>query len=307
MPPDISVIIAAHNVESYIERAMRSALNQQGVTVEVVVVNDGSTDGTPAAIARIEDPHVKRLDLSPNMGPSGARNAGIAVAAAPWIAILDGDDALLPDRLNRCLARAKMLNADIVVDNLDVCREADGARYPMFPPAMFSRLATLDLLSFIDGNQSFLGGGISLGYLKPVFSAAFLRQHALAYDPELGIGEDYMLMCEALAQGARCAVENTAGYLYTARAGSTSHRLTPADMERIAAADKKFCARYALDAVAAKAQKRREFGIKEAYAFTQLVEAIKRRDARSALKIIAARPTAAWHLWRPAWARIARV
>jgi succinoglycan biosynthesis protein ExoO len=127
-------------VETYIERAMRSALDQQGVAVEVVVVNDGSIDGTQAAIGRLEDPCIKRLDLAPNTGPSGARNAGIA-------------DALLPDRLGRCLARAKMLNADIVVDNLEAHREADGARTPMFPPAMFSRLGMLDLAAFIDGNR----------------------------------------------------------------------------------------------------------------------------------------------------------
>ena len=97
--PDISVILTAYNVERYVGRALRSALGQRGITLEVIVVDDCSTDDTWAVICRNTDPRVKRLRLDSNGGPGRARNAGITAATGTWIAILDGDDAFAPERL----------------------------------------------------------------------------------------------------------------------------------------------------------------------------------------------------------------
>jgi succinoglycan biosynthesis protein ExoO len=301
--PEVSVIIAAYNVQDYIERAVRSAFDRQGVAVEVIVIDDASTDGTVEIVSRIENPRVKLLRRAQNGGPSRARNEGIAAAASPWIAILDGDDAFAPGRLSRCLARAKTAAADSVVDNLEIYRESDGVSYPMFRAQDFGGKPTLDLATFIEGNLSFLGS-TSLGYTKPIFSAAFLKKHQLRYDPEIRIGEDYMLLAEALASGARCAIELAPGYIYTVRAKSISHRLAVADIERMIAGDKTFLSKYHLDPVAQKAQKRRSFSLNECLAFTQLVDAIKEKNIMMAFKIVAKRPSAALHLWRPLWARL---
>jgi len=305
-PPDISVIIATYNVERYIERAVRSALDQHGVAAEIIVVDDGSTDGTTGVVERINDPRITLIRHTGNSGPSVARNAAIAAAHAPWLAILDGDDAFAPDRLMRCLARARQTKADIIVDNLEIHREADGAIYPMFPPHAFARMGMLDLARFIRGNLLMLNGK-SLGYLKPIFSAAFLRQHDLRYDPAIRIGEDYRLLAEALACGARCAVEPTAGYHYTVRAGSISHRLTLADVTRMQDSDRHFLARHKLPPAARRAQALRTFSLNEAYHFARLIDALKAKKWRAALAVIAQRPTAALHLWSPIVARLRRI
>jgi len=306
MSAEISVVIAAYNAEAYIERAIRSALEWQNAAVEIIVVNDASTDNTSGIVSGIGDPRVKLLTLSQNGGPSVARNAGFAMASAPWIAVLDGDDAFLPNRLLLCLTRARAIDADIVVDNINIYREADQSTYPMFAPHQFSRFSVLTLANFIDGNHCFLGGS-ALGYLKPIFKTEFLRKHELRYDPALRIGEDYLLMCEALASGGRCAVVGTPGYLYTVRAGSISHRLTLADLERIADGDKKFLAHHKLDLAAARAQKRRNYAVREARAFIKLVDAIKARDLKACANAIAEYPPAALHLWRPVWVRMKRL
>src|SRR5580704_145588 len=99
MTAEVSVIIAAYNVEAYIERAIRSALEWQGVAVEVIVVNDASTDRTAEIVSGISDARVKTINLQNNSGPSGARNVGLELVTTPWIAILDGDDAFLPEHL----------------------------------------------------------------------------------------------------------------------------------------------------------------------------------------------------------------
>ncbi|MDB5492384.1 MAG: glycosyl transferase [Micavibrio sp.] len=294
MSIDVSIIITAYNIESYIARAIHSALEQRGVSVEVIFVDDCSTDKTFSVASAIQDPRLTCLRLPVNSGPGGARNAGFEKAAGKWIAVLDGDDAYEPERLANCLSTANRTGADVVVDNLRVIREQDGAQFPMFP-SDFLRKTTLGLADFIAGNTAFFGS-YSLGYLKPVFAADFLRGHGIAYDPGIRIGEDYLILCEALASGAVCAIEPSAGYLYTARAGSISYRLAPADLDRMAACDRKFLSRHTLSPVAAQAQKKRDFNIREARAFTLLVDGLKRKDPLSALTAFLSCPSAARHL-----------
>ena len=304
--PDVSVIIAAHNVENYVARSVRSALDQRSVSVEVIVIDDASTDGTVDAVVRIDDPRVRLLRRSQNGGPSAARNEGIAAVNAPWVAVLDGDDMFAPGRLARCLERAQKAEADIVVDNLEVRREADGATWPMFCVRDFGGKDTLDLEAFIRGNSSFLGG-VSLGYLKPIFRTSFLREHRLVYDPDIRIGEDYLLLAEALACGACCAVENFCGYQYTVRAGSISHRLSVADVERMKEGDRKFMDKYALPVAALKAQEKRNLSLNRVWAFTVFVEAIKNRRVVIALKIALFNPMVILGLREAVWKRIQKL
>jgi succinoglycan biosynthesis protein ExoO len=305
MTADVSVIVATYNVASYIERAICSALAQEGVTVEIVLVDDCSTDGTWGIVTgRLNDPRLKCIRLPYNQGPGAARNAAIAAATGAWLAILDGDDVFIdPQRLFRCVNNARNAKADMAVDNLMVFRECDGAIFPMFSPAKFQRTTVIDLAAFIRGNQNFFCG-YSLGYLKPVFSAEFLRRHNLAYDSSLRIGEDYLFMCDVLAKGAVCAVDHAAGYAYTVRRGSVSHRLRLEDIDRIRTGNKKFISRHKLEPAAAKAQLCRERGLQEIYAFTLLVEAIKQKNLGGVFKAFRLSPLAAINLWRPLWARM---
>jgi succinoglycan biosynthesis protein ExoO len=177
----------------------------------------------------------------------------------------------------------------------------------MFPPAYFSHVGVLTLERFTSVRRFFPGRRTSLGYLKPVFRAEFLRQHGLRYDPGLHIGEDYLLMCEALASGARCVMEPTAGYLYTVRAGSLTSRLTLADVDRMAEADKKFLARYKLSPAAARMHRRQEYDLNEYYAYAKLANALKGRNIKGALKAAADRPLTARHLWQLARRRVERL
>lgn len=304
--PDVSVILTSYNTAAYIGAALDSALSQEGVTLEVIVADDASRDDSWTVLSRVTDPRVTALRLEENGGPSVARNAAIAAASGRWLAVLDGDDRFLPGRLARCLARAESHGADIVVDNLLVHREEDGGEYLMFPPARLERMRMLDLAAFIRANRLF-AGGYALGYAKPVFSAAFLRRHRLSYDPALRIGEDYQLMAEALACGARCAVEPQAGYRYTMRRGSISHRLRREDIERMREGDARLLARFPLSPAAAKAQAEREASLARAHAFTRLIDALKARDAAAALKAAAACPACVLLLRLPLAARLRRL
>jgi len=301
---DVSVVIAAYNVEGYIRRAVDSALAQEGVAVEVIVVDDGSVDGTATA-AEVPDERVRVLRTPGNLGPSAARNLAIGQARAPWVAILDGDDVLLPGRLSRLIELATASGADIVVDNLEVRRESDGAAYPMYAAEDFGASRVLGLRYFIERNSQFLGGKtMSLGYVKPLISRDFLSRNKLLYDPELRIGEDFMLLADALALGARCVTDLSAGYGYTVRAGSISHRMTGAEAQRIAAGDRRFEQRHDLDAPARRSLARRTAGLRQALAFSEFVEALQQRRFWAAFLMVLRRPVL---IWRLRWAIFGRL
>lgn len=99
-PPRFSVIIPAFNYGKYLARAIDSVLKQAGNhAVEVIVVDDGSTDDTPAVLAQYQEKiSTYRQD---NQGVSVARNLGVSVSRGEWLVFLDADDRLLPDALNR--------------------------------------------------------------------------------------------------------------------------------------------------------------------------------------------------------------
>tara|TARA_R110000787_G_scaffold73084_1_gene162790 strand:- start:549 stop:1445 length:897 start_codon:yes stop_codon:yes gene_type:complete len=94
----VTVVIPAYNAANYLGTAIDSALGQTYSNVEVVVVNDGSTDETAAVAAKYDDKRVKLIS-KPNGGMSSARNAGLALANGEFIAFLDADDYWMPNKI----------------------------------------------------------------------------------------------------------------------------------------------------------------------------------------------------------------
>ena len=99
--PRLSVIVPAWNAAATIERALDSVLDERGVDLECVVVDDASTDATPELVQAVadRDPRVVLIRLSANGGVSNARNRGLAAAHGDWLAFHDADDVMLPGGL----------------------------------------------------------------------------------------------------------------------------------------------------------------------------------------------------------------
>ena len=98
--PAVSVVMAVYNGEPWLGEALASVLGQSLVDLELIVVDDGSTDGTSERLAAITDPRLRVL-RQPRGGQTRALNLGLRAASAPLIARIDADDVALPERLER--------------------------------------------------------------------------------------------------------------------------------------------------------------------------------------------------------------
>ncbi len=114
MTATVAVIIPTYNRAAVLGRSIESALAQDVDGCEIVVVDDGSTDATDAAVARYAGTPV-RLIRQANRGPAAARNAGVRATDAPWIAFLDSDDEWLDGKLAAQLKQATAAGADWAV------------------------------------------------------------------------------------------------------------------------------------------------------------------------------------------------
>ena len=111
--PTISVIIPAYNAEKFIKGTINSVLNQTFRDLELIVINDGSTDGTLEVISSFSDSRLQVFSY-PNAGPQKSRNRGIEQAKGEYLSFLDSDDLWTPDKLERQL-QALQENPDAAV------------------------------------------------------------------------------------------------------------------------------------------------------------------------------------------------
>jgi glycosyltransferase involved in cell wall biosynthesis len=112
--PAVSIVIPAYNRAATIRAAIESVLRQTWTDYELIVVDDGSTDGTPSEAAKVSDPRLRVVVSPSNGGAAAARNRGLAEARADWVAFQDSDDEWLPRKLEKQMARLTAPGADFV-------------------------------------------------------------------------------------------------------------------------------------------------------------------------------------------------
>jgi glycosyltransferase involved in cell wall biosynthesis len=153
----ISVVVGVHNGERYVGSALESALAQDYTPIEVVVVDDGSTDATADIVARYPVRYIHQR----NGGQGAAKNAGVAAAAGELVAFLDHDDLWAPTKLTRQVEALRARpEADGVLARLETLLEPGAAHppwlprsreYPWFPPSSWLvRRALFDAIGPFD-------------------------------------------------------------------------------------------------------------------------------------------------------------
>jgi glycosyltransferase involved in cell wall biosynthesis len=135
--PLVSVVIPAYNAERFLAETLRSVLAQDYDPIEVIVVDDGSTDAT----AQIARSHGVRCLTQPNRGQAAARNAGTAAAHGEFIALVDADDTWTPDKTSRQVAHL-LAHPELgfVLAHMQKHLDPGAPPPPGAPPGWFSQL-----------------------------------------------------------------------------------------------------------------------------------------------------------------------
>jgi len=222
--PVVTVILPAFNAESFLSEAVSSALGQTLSDIEVIIVDDASTDGT-LKIARSfakADPRVRVLENSSRLGPGGGRNKALDHARGRWIALLDADDRFAPDRLMILTTEAERRGCDFFADNLMMHDLENGCDSLAFPEELMARQDPLNLVDLVTLDTYPAGFTRAIGFCKPIFRRQFIEAKGLNYDLRAFRGQDFIFYFKAIEHGARFGLTPHALYEFTVGYGSHS-------------------------------------------------------------------------------------
>jgi len=181
--PKVSVIIPAYNVEDYIERCLSSVVGQSLRDIEIIAVNDGSTDNTLNVIKKFAslDNRIKVIDCE-NKGVSAARNYGLSQSSGKYIYQIDADDWIENNALEEIYEAAEENQADIVITNAYIDYDDRG------------------MIPFIDGKltytepvKDFLLGNIKPSVWTKLYKRDLFIRHNIRYPEGIRIGEDLLV------------------------------------------------------------------------------------------------------------------
>jgi GT2 family glycosyltransferase len=137
--PEVTVVIPTRNRWPLLQRALRTVFSQEDVKLEVIVVDDGSTDQTPQGLAAIEDTRLQVIRHATSAGVARARNAAVNVAEAPWIGFLDDDDGWAPHKTRRQLTLGTADDVVLIYCGTVFVDESGAVNHVRIPDAPASR------------------------------------------------------------------------------------------------------------------------------------------------------------------------
>lgn len=300
--------IATYNAQDHLQAAVASALAQTLADLEVIIVDDCSTDGTWELALRLarSDGRIVVDRLASNGGPAVARNRALALARGAWFAVLDSDDLYLPDRLERLVQLGEEIEADIIADDLVVFDDADPTQAAFFLGTGAKAEWVTNVLYL--RRTLMYGDGPNLGYLKPMIRTARLRDLNLRYDEHLRIAEDDDFVLRMLAAGLSYRLETQAGYAYRRHGGSISHRLSTRNAAAILAASERLMIAAAPHPVEVRnLLQLRHVAFVRSEAFARLIDALKARRVGRAVALLLKTPATIPMLRMPIDAALRRI
>ena len=208
--PRVSVIFPIYNNEKYLERCVRSVMEQTLKEIELILIDDGSVDGAPAICDRLaaEDGRIRVIHKA-NEGSAAGLNQGIELARGEFIAFVESDDSVEPDMYETMYERAVALNADIVKCGFYYC-DRDGRHEADF----FYRIAEEDeVFAAKDRPDIFL---FHASIWAALYRRSFIEAHKLRFIVTPGATySDFSWMAAVYAYAGRMAICRRAFYNYT--------------------------------------------------------------------------------------------
>ncbi|MGQ7749768.1 glycosyltransferase family 2 protein [Streptomyces sp. WC2508] len=233
MKPRLSVVVPVHNVEDHLEDCLRSVAGQSVGDIEVVLVDDGSTDGS-TAIAKSFAAHDRRFRYvrRPNGGPGAARNTGVrhTTPDVPYLAFVDSDDVVVHDGYARMLASLESTGSDLATGNVWQLTEQGRQQARQYHWLTGSRART-----HIGRDPRLLADRVAW---NKVFRRSFWDRHAFAF-PEGRLSEDIPVTIPAHYLAGSVDVLHEHVHYWRVREGSIARRRTDVKgvRDRIAACE----------------------------------------------------------------------
>lgn len=217
----ISIVIPVYNVAAYLPRTVRSVQAQPFVDWEIVLVDDGSTDGSADVCDQFaaEDARIKVVHQL-NGGVVEARRVGFETSSGEWVLFLDGDDELSPDILDRVRASLRSEDVDILRVGFVMIR-AGGTCHDYLPPINQSNVLEELMSSVRDTPLELIGTCIGDKIYRRSIAAAAFRDVG---DLKLKHSEDGLFALAALLNAKTYVTLPVIGYRYYLRSGSAVHQ-----------------------------------------------------------------------------------
>lgn len=216
----ISVIVPAYNVEPYIARALDSILAQTYNDVEIIVVDDGSQDGTGAIVDGYMAQHPERVIVLhiPNGGVTNARLTGITHAKGDWIGFVDGDDEIEQDMYERLVCNAEKYHAEISHCGYQMCFEDDRVHYFHNSGRMIQQDKVAGLKELLSGDL------VEPGLCNKLFHKTLFYSllHDNPMDKTIKINEDLLMNFYLFSAADTSVFEDWCPYHYMVRNSSAS-------------------------------------------------------------------------------------
>ena len=211
----ISVIIPVYNVEKYIHRCVSSIIGQSYVNLEIILVDDCSSDGCPAICDDLaaDDDRIKVIHQTTNQGLSVSRNTGVELSTGGIVAFIDGDDYILPDYFARLYGLLIKYNADIAITGFIKEYEGSGKRKPRKNPKRYTLV--------IEKNDTMEIYLYQKHFITSVCAKLF-RKHVIdgIEFPPGKVNEDVSVFYKYIDRADRVVYHSSADYIYVQRTTS---------------------------------------------------------------------------------------
>lgn len=219
----------AFNSRDTVAPAVHSALAQTCSDLEVIVVDDASTDDTVAVLAAIKDRRLRLVRHARNAGEGPSRNSAIEAARGEWIAVLDADDAWEITRLEKLLSVDRPAGGPVVLaDNIMHCYTVDGALKPWRPQWSASEINFVHGAALLE-TKDYLR--LDRRLIKPVIPRRILIENGIRYSNRV-FGADVEYMIRVLKSGFRLLILEEPLYLYRRTTGSMTDNPERAAIKR---------------------------------------------------------------------------
>ncbi len=215
----VSIVVPVYNKEKYVSKCLKSIIDQTFKDIEIIVIDDGSTDKSP----KIIDVYAKKYSEikaihQENKGRSSARNLGIEKATGKYICFVDADDTVTGDYIEKMYNAITINKADISICEMSIVLNNGQTRIANNLDSTCENITDEFIYSYVSKS----GGKYATSSCNKLFDIELFHQNKLNYR-ETSIGEDFLLCIDAFFVSKRIATVGESLYIYYQHSESTMH------------------------------------------------------------------------------------